>query len=195
MRAWLKHLRPTTFDDLIAIYALCRPGAQDYISTFIRRKNGKEEINYDIPCMEKFLKETYGVTIYQEQIILLSRQLAYFNREESHILTDALGKKNKDIIDELKPKFIEGGKKNGHDPRILEKIWIDWNNYVCRLSTKSQAVSYTMIAYQTAYLKANYPYEYMTTLLECRKNNKIEYDLLLEECMRMKLYRVFKDYF
>jgi DNA polymerase-3 subunit alpha len=105
-----------------------------------------------------------------------------------------LGKKNKDIIDELKPKFIEGGKKNGHDPRILEKIWIDWNNYVCRLSTKSQAVSYTMIAYQTAYLKANYPYEYMTALLGSRKDNKVEYDLLLEECMRMKLYRVFKDY-
>ena len=195
MRAWLKHLCPTTFDDLMAIYALCRPGTQDYISTFIRRKNGNEEINYDIPCMENFLKETYGVTIYQEQIILLSRQLADFNREESHILTDALGKKNKDIIDELKPKFIEGGKKNGHDPRILEKIWIDWNNYVCRLSTKSQAVSYTMIAYQSAYLKAHFPYEYMTALLGSRKDNKVEYDLLLEECMRMKLYRVFKDYF
>jgi DNA polymerase-3 subunit alpha len=144
--------------------------------------------------MEKFLKETYGVTIYQEQIILLSRQLAYFNREESHILTDALGKKNKDIIDELKPKFIEGGKKNGHDPRILEKIWSDWERIGLFTISKSHAVCYTLLAYQTAFLKANYPYEYMTALLESRKNNEIEYDLISEECMRMKLYRVFKDY-
>lgn len=195
MRAWLKHLRPTTFDDLIAIYALCRPGAQDYISTFIRRKNGKEEINYDIPCMEKFLKETYGVTIYQEQIMLLSRQLADFSREESYILQDAMGKIKWDIIDALEQKFIKGGKKNGHDPKVLKKIWSFWKGFGRYTLMKSHAVSYTMIAYQTAYLKANYPFEYMTTLLESRKDNKVEYDLLLEECMRMKLYRVFKDYF
>ena len=194
MRAWLKHLRPTNFGDLMAIYALCRPGAQDYISTYLRRKNGKEEINYDIPCMEKYLKETYGVTIYQEQIMLISRQLADFSREESYILRDAMGWKKGHIIELLKPKFIEGGRKNGHDPKALEEIWTHWVDFGCYAFMKSHAVSNTMIAYQTAYLKANFPYEYMTALLESRKDNKVEYDLLLEECRRMKLYKVFKDY-
>ena len=160
----------------------------------ISQKNGKEEIEYDIPCMEKYLKDTYGLTIYQEQIMLLSRQLADFSREESYILRDAMGKKKSHIIELLKPKFIEGGKKNGHNPKVLEKIWSDWESYGCYAFMKAHAVSYTKIAYQTAYLKANFPYEYMTALLESRKGNEVEYDLLLEECMRMKLYRVFKDY-
>ena len=194
LRAYLKYLRPTCFNDLVALYALYFPGIKDYIPSFITRKNGKEDIKYDIPCMEKYLKESHGMTIYQEQIMLLSRQLADFNREESHILRYALDKRRQDIIDGLKPKFIEGGKKNGHDPKVLEKIWTDWNNYGWRFSMKSHAVSYTMIAYQTAYLKANYPYEYMTALLESRKGNEVEYDILTEECRRMKLYRVFKDY-
>ena len=194
MRTYLKHLRPTCFNDLVALYALYFPGIKDYIPSFITRKNGKEDIKYDIPCMEKYLKESHGMTIYQEQIMLLSRQLADFNREESHILRYALDKRRQDIIDGLKPKFIEGGKKNGHDPKVLEKIWTDWNNYGWRFSMKSHAVSYTMIAYQTAYLKAHYPYEYMTALLESRKGNEVEYDILTEECMRMKLYLVFKDY-
>ena len=126
--------------------------------------------------------------------MLLSRQLADFSREESYILRDAMGKKKSHIIELLKPKFIEGGKKNGHNPKVLEKIWSDWESYGCYAFMKAHAVSYTKIAYQTAYLKANFPYEYMTALLESRKGNEVEYDLLLEECMRMKLYRVFKDY-
>ncbi len=194
LRTYLKHLHPTTIDDLVALFALYRPGPMDYIPSFIARKNGKEKIKYDIPCMEKYLKDTYGLTIYQEQIMLLSRQLADFSREESYILRDAMGKKKSHIIELLKPKFIEGGKKNGHNPKVLEKIWSDWESYGCYAFMKAHAVSYTKIAYQTAYLKANFPYEYMTALLENRKGNEVEYDLLLEECMRMKLYRVFKDY-
>ena len=194
MRAWLKYLHPTCFNDLIALYALSFPGLQDYIPLFNARKNGQDEIKYDIPCMEKYLEETYGMVVYQEQIMLLSRQLADFNREESQILRNAMGKRKKNIIDYLKPKFIEGGKKNDHDPRILEKIWSDWERIGLFTISKSHAVCYTLLAYQTAFLKANYPYEYMTALLESRKNNEIEYDLISEECMRMKLYRVFKDY-
>ena len=194
LRTYLKHLHSKTFNDLVALYALYRPGPMDYIPSFIARKNGKEEINYDIPCMEKYLKDTYGLTIYQEQIMLLSRQLADFSREESYTLRDAMTKKKSHIIELMKPKFIEGGRKNGHDPKVLEKIWTDWENFGCYAFMKSHAVSYTKIAYQTAYLKANYPYEYMTVLRESRKDNKVEYDLLLEECRRMKLYRVFKDY-
>lgn len=194
LRAWFKYLRPTFFNDLVALYVLCLPGTQEYIPSFIARKNGKEEINYAIPCMENYLKETYGLTIYQEQIMLLSRQLANFSREDSYKLQNGMGKRKKFIIDGLKPKFIEGGKKNGLDPKVLEKIWTDWENYGSYAFMKSHAVAYTMIAYQTAYLKANYPYEYMTALLESRKGNEVEYDLLLEECRRMKLYLVFKDY-
>ena len=193
LRTHLKHLHPTTIDDLVALFALYRPGSWDYIPLFINKKNGKEEIEYDIPCMEKYLKDTYGLTIYQEQIMLLSRQLADFSREESYILRDAMGKKKKHIIELLKPKFIEGGKKNGHNPMVLEKIWSDWESFGCYAFMKAHAVSYTKIAYQTAYLKAYFPYEYMTALLESRKENEVEYNLLLEECMRMKLYKIFKD--
>ncbi len=194
MRRYLKYLRPTCFNDLVALYAFYFPGIKEYIPSFITKKNGKEEVKYDIPCMEKYLKETYGMTIYQEQIMLLSRQLADFNREESHILRLALDKRKLDIFDGLKPKFMEGGKKNGHDPEVLDKTWTDWMNYGWRFTMKSHAVSYTTIAYQTAYLKANFPYEYMTALLESRKGNEVEYDILKEECMRMRLYKVFKDY-
>ena len=194
LRTYLKHLHPTTIDDLVALFALYRPGSMDYIPSFIARKNGKETIKYDILYMEKYLKETYGMTIYQEQIMLLSRQLADFNREESYMLQDAMGKKKGHIIELLKPKFIEGGRKNGHDPGALEKIWTDWESFDFYPFMKAHAVSYTKIAYQTAYLKANFPYEYMTALLDSRKDNKVEYDLLLEECNRMKLYLVFKDY-
>lgn len=194
LRTYLKHLHSITFDDLVALFALYRPGPMNYIPSFIARKNGKEEIEYDIPCMEKYLKDTYGLIIYQEQMMLLSRQLADFSREESHILRDAMAKKKSHIIEQMKPKFIEGGRKNGHDPQVLEMIWTNWYDFGHYAFMKSHAVSYTLIAYQTAYLKANYPYEYMTALLESRKNNEVEYDLLLEECMRMKLYRVFKDY-
>lgn len=193
MRKWLRYLHPTTFDDLVALDALYRPGPMDYIPVFVSRKNGKEKITYDIPCMEKYLKDTYGVTVYQEQIMLLSRLLADFTREESDILRKAMGKRKKDIIDVLKPQFIERGKKNGHNPRILEKIWKDWEHFGCYAFNKSHAVCYTWIAYQTAYLKANYPVEYMAAIMESRKSQKSELNILIKECKRMGVCLVSSD--
>jgi DNA polymerase-3 subunit alpha len=193
MRKWLRYLQPTTFDDLVTLDALYRPGPMDYIPVFVSRKNGKEKITYDIPCMEKYLKDTYGVTVYQEQIMLLSRLLADFTREESDILRKAMGKRKKDIIDVLKPQFIERGKKNGHNPRILEKIWKDWEHFGCYAFNKSHAVCYTWIAYQTAYLKANYPVEYMAAIMESRKSQKSELNILIKECKRMGLCLVSSD--
>ena len=193
IKAYLSYLKPTKFDDLAALYALYRPGPWDYIPQLIRRKHGEEPITYDIPIMKKYLKETYGLIIYQEQIMLLSRQLADFSQEESYKLQDAMGKMKKGIIDEMKQLFIDRGKKKGHNPVILNKIWTDWENMKWYIFLKAHAVSYTMIAYQSAYLKANYPYEYMTALLKSRNNEKLEYERLLEECMRMKLYKIFKD--
>lgn len=187
MRKWLRYLQPTVFDDLVALNALYRPGPMDYIPAFVSRKNGRDKITYDIPCMEKYLKDTYGVTVYQEQIMLLSRLLADFTREESDILRKTVGKRKKDIIDVLKPQFIERGKKNGHNPRILEKIWKDWEHFGCYAFNKSHAVCYTWISYQTAYLKANYPVEYMTAMMESRKGQKSELNYLKKECKRMGL--------
>ena len=152
MQKYLRELRPTVFEDLIAMNALYRPGPMDYIPSFIARKNGKEEIKYDIPCMEKYLKDTYGITVYQEQVMLLSRQLANFTRGESDALRKAMGKKKKAIVDAMKPKFIEGGKKNGHDPKVLEKIWADWEKFASYAFNKSHATCYSWVAYQTAYL-------------------------------------------
>ena len=142
MQKYLRELKPTVFEDLIAMNALYRPGPMDYIPSFIARKNGKEEIKYDIPCMEKYLKDTYGITVYQEQVMLLSRQLANFTRGESDALRKAMGKKKKDIVDAMKPKFIEGGKKNGHDPKVLEKIWADWEKFASYAFNKSHATCY-----------------------------------------------------
>ena len=161
MQKYLRELKPTVFEDLIAMNALYRPGPMDYIPQFIRRKNGQEEIKYDIPCMEKYLKDTYGITVYQEQVMLLSRQLANFTRGESDALRKAMGKKKKDIVDKMKPKFIEGGKANGHDPKVLEKIWADWEKFASYAFNKSHATCYSWVAYQTAYLKAHYPAEFM----------------------------------
>lgn len=195
IKAYLRYLHSVTFDDLVALYALYRSGAMDYIPSFIERKEGRGKIRYEIPCMEKYLKETYGLTIYQEQIMHLSRQLADFSQVEGYKLQDAMGKMKKKDFDSMKLKFTEGGIKNGHDPVILEKIWTEWENMKWYAYMKAHAVSYTMIAYQTAYLKANYPYEYMTALLKSRMNDKLEYEILLDECNRMKLYEVFKDYY
>ena len=161
MQKYLRELKPTVFEDLIAMNALYRPGPMDYIPSFIARKNGKEPITYDIPCMEKYLKDTYGITVYQEQVMLLSRQLANFTRGESDALRKAMGKKKKDIVDKMKPKFIEGGQKNGHDPKVLEKIWGDWEKFASYAFNKSHATCYSWVAYQTAYLKAHYPAEFM----------------------------------
>ncbi len=149
MQKYLRELKPSVFEDLIAMNALYRPGPMDYIPSFIARKNGKEEIKYDIPCMEKYLKDTYGITVYQEQVMLLSRQLANFTRGESDALRKAMGKKKKAIVDAMKPKFIEGGKKNGHDPKVLEKIWSDWEKFASYAFNKSHATCYSWVAYQT----------------------------------------------
>ena len=182
MQKYLRELLPTTFEDIIAMNALYRPGPMDYIPSFIARKNGREEIKYDIPCMEKYLKDTYGITVYQEQVMLLSRQLANFTRGESDALRKAMGKKKKAIVDAMKPKFIEGGKKNGHDPKVLEKIWADWEKFASYAFNKSHATCYSWVAYQTAYLKANYPSEYMAATMSRNISNITELSKLMDEC-------------
>ena len=185
MQKYLRELHPTVFEDLIAMNALYRPGPMDYIPSFIARKNGREEIKYDIPCMEKYLKDTYGITVYQEQVMLLSRQLADFTRGESDALRKAMGKKKKDIVDAMKPKFIEGGKKNGHNPDTLEKIWADWEKFASYAFNKSHAACYSWVAYQTAYLKANYPAEFMAAIMSRRRDQITEITKLMDECKAM----------
>ena len=187
MQKYLRELHPTVFEDLIAMNALYRPGPMDYIPSFIARKNGREDITYDIPCMEKYLKDTYGITVYQEQVMLLSRQLADFTRGESDALRKAMGKKKKDIVDAMKPKFIEGGKKNGHDPKVLEKIWADWEKFASYAFNKSHAACYSWVAYQTAYLKANYPAEFMAAIMTRRRDQITEITKLMDECKQMKI--------
>ena len=187
MQKYLRELHPTVFEDLIAMNALYRPGPMDYIPAFIARKNGKQEITYDIPCMEKYLKDTYGITVYQEQVMLLSRQLADFTRGESDALRKAMGKKKKDIVDKMKPQFIAGGKKNGHDQAVLEKIWGDWEKFASYAFNKSHAACYSWVAYQTAYLKAHYPAEFMAALLTRRRNEIKEITKLMEECHSLRL--------
>ena len=185
MQKYLRELRPTVFEDLIAMNALYRPGPMDYIPSFIARKNGKEPITYDIPCMEKYLKDTYGITVYQEQVMLLSRQLADFTRGESDDLRKAMGKKKKAIVDAMKPKFIEGGKKNGHDPKVLEKIWGDWEKFASYAFNKSHATCYSWVAYQTAYLKAHYPAEFMAGNMSRCLNDITKITKLMSECQAM----------
>ena len=185
MQKYLRELQPTVFEDIIAMNALYRPGPMDYIPSFIARKNGREEIKYDIPCMEKYLKDTYGITVYQEQVMLLSRQLADFTRGESDALRKAMGKKKKAIVDAMKPKFIEGGKKNGHDPAVLEKIWGDWEKFASYAFNKSHATCYSWVAYQTAYLKAHHPAEYMAAVMSRNLDNITEITKLMDECKAM----------
>ena len=187
MQKYLRELRPTVFEDLIAMNALYRPGPMDYIPSFIARKNGKEPITYDIPCMEKYLKDTYGITVYQEQVMLLSRQLADFTRGESDALRKAMGKKKKAIVDAMKPKFIEGGKKNGHDPKVLEKIWGDWEKFASYAFNKSHATCYSWVAYQTAYLKAHYPAEFMAGNMSRCLNDITKITKLMSECQAMNI--------
>ena len=185
MQKYLRELKPTVFEDLIAMNALYRPGPMGYIPQFIRRKHGDEPITYDIPIMEKYLKDTYGITVYQEQVMLLSRQLADFTRGESDALRKAMGKKKKDIVDAMKPKFIEGGKKNGHDPAVLDKIWSDWEAFASYAFNKSHAACYSWVAYQTAYLKANYPAEFMAAIMSRRRDQITEITKLMDECKAM----------
>jgi DNA polymerase-3 subunit alpha len=185
MQKYLRELKPTVFEDLIAMNALYRPGPMGYIPQFIRRKHGEEPITYDIPVMEKYLKDTYGITVYQEQVMLLSRLLADFTRGESDALRKAMGKKKKDIVDAMKPKFIEGGKKNGHDPKVLDKIWSDWEAFASYAFNKSHAACYSWVAYQTAYLKANYPAEFMAAIMSRRRDQITEITKLMDECKAM----------
>lgn len=185
MQKYLRELKPTVFEDLIAMNALYRPGPMGYIPQFIRRKHGEEPITYDIPVMEKYLKDTYGITVYQEQVMLLSRLLADFTRGESDALRKAMGKKKKDIVDAMKPKFIEGGKKNGHDPKVLEKIWSDWEAFALYAFNKSHAACYSWVAFQTAYLKANYPAEFMAAIMSRRRDQISEITKLMDECKAM----------
>lgn len=187
MQKYLRELKPTVFEDLIAMNALYRPGPMDYIPSFIARKNGKEKITYDIPCMEKYLKDTYGITVYQEQVMLLSRQLASFTRGESDALRKAMGKKKKAIVDAMKPKFIKQGTANGYDPKVLDKIWGDWEKFASYAFNKSHATCYSWVAYQTAYLKAHYPAEFMAALMTRRRSDIKEITKLMEECRALNI--------
>ena len=187
MQKYLRELHPTVFEDLIAMNALYRPGPMDYIPDFIKRKHDPSLVKYDIPCMEKYLKDTYGITVYQEQVMLLSRQLANFTRGESDALRKAMGKKKKDIVDKMKPKFIKQGQENGHDPQILEKIWSDWEKFASYAFNKSHATCYSWVAYQTAYMKAHYPAEYMAALMTRRFSQITEITKLMEECKALKI--------
>ena len=187
MQKYLRELQPTTFEDLIAMNALYRPGPMDYIPDFIDRKQGRKPVKYDIPCMEKYLKDTYGITVYQEQVMLLSRQLANFTRGESDTLRKAMGKKLKDKLDHMKPQFINQGTSNGHDPKILEKIWGDWEKFASYAFNKSHATCYSWVAFQTAWLKANFPAEFMAADLSRNLDNITEITKLMSECKSMHL--------
>jgi len=187
MQKHLKALKPTEFADLIAMNALYRPGPMDYIPLFIQRKHGEEIIAYDLPEMEEFLKETYGVTVYQEQVMLLSQKLANFTKGEADKLRKGMGKKILSILNELKPKFIEGGISNGHPEEILEKIWADWEKFAAYAFNKSHSTCYAYIAYQTAYLKAHYPAEFMAACLSSNMNDIKQISFFMEACKRSGL--------
>ena len=182
MQKYLRELKPTVIGDLIAMNALYRPGPMDYIPQFIKRKQGIEPVSYDIPVMEKYLKDTYGVTVYQEQVMLLSRLLANFTRGESDKLRKAMGKKQMDVLASLQDKFMEGGKANGHDPKVLNKIWEDWKKFASYAFNKSHAACYSWVAYQTGYLKAHYPAEFMAANLTVHKDDIKEVTKLMDEC-------------
>jgi DNA polymerase-3 subunit alpha len=185
MQKYLRLLKPDRFEDLIAMNALYRPGPMDYIPDFIDRKNGVKAIEFDLEGMDEYLAETYGITVYQEQVMLLSQKLAGFTKGEADMLRKAMGKKQKAVIDKMKPKFLEGASERGHDAKICEKIWADWEKFAQYAFNKSHATCYSVVAYQTAYLKANYPAEYMASSLTHVMNNTVKLSLFMEECKRM----------
>lgn len=185
MQKYLRELQPTVFEDLIAMNALYRPGPMDYIPDFIARKKDPTKIKYDIPCMEKYLKDTYGITVYQEQVMLLSRQLANFTRGQSDTLRKAMGKKMIDKMNELEALFYEGGVKNGHDQKVLQKIWEDWKKFASYAFNKSHATCYSWVAYQTAYLKAHYPAEFMAGVMSRSLDNIADITKFMDECRAM----------
>ena len=187
MQKYLKDLKPTVFADLIAMNALYRPGPLEYIPSFVDRKNGNEEIAYDLPAMEEYLEETYGITVYQEQVMLLSQKLAGFSKGDADVLRKAMGKKIFALLQKLKPQFINGGKANGHPEEVLEKIWKDWEAFAAYAFNKSHSTCYAWIGYQTAYLKAHYPAEYMAAVLSNNMNDIKQVTFFMEECRRMGL--------
>jgi len=187
MQKHMKNLKPTVFDDLIAMNALYRPGPMEYIPSFIARKHGEEEITYDLPEMEEYLQETYGITVYQEQVMLLSQKLAGFSKGDADVLRKAMGKKIFALLEKLKPQFLDGGEKNGHPRDVLEKIWKDWEAFASYAFNKSHSTCYAYIAYQTAYLKAHYPAEYMAAVLSNNMNDIKQVTFFMEECKRMGL--------
>ncbi len=184
MQKHMRSLKPTVFEDLIAMNALYRPGPMEYIPSFIRRKHGDEEIEYDLPAMEEYLAETYGITVYQEQVMLLSQKLADFTKGEADVLRKAMGKKQITVLDKMKPKFVEQAIANGHDAKKLEKIWTDWEAFASYAFNKSHSTCYAWIAYQTAYLKAHYPAEYMAAVLSNNMNDIKSVSFFMEECKR-----------
>ena len=187
MQKYMKDLKPTVFGDLIAMNALYRPGPLEYIPSFVRRKNGEEEIKYDLDACEEYLGETYGITVYQEQVMLLSQSLAGFTKGEADVLRKAMGKKQKEVLDKMKPKFVEQASAKGHDAKVLEKIWKDWEAFASYAFNKSHSTCYAWIAYQTAYLKAHYPAEYMAAVLSNNMNDIKQVSFFMEECKRMGL--------
>ena len=185
MQKYLKELMPSAFEDLIAMNALYRPGPLEYIPNFIARKHGREPIEYDLPAMEEYLSETYGITVYQEQVMLLSQKLAGFTKGEADVLRKAMGKKKRDLIDQLFPKFLEGGISMGHPEQILQKIWKDWEAFASYAFNKSHSTCYAFIAFQTAYLKAHFPAAFMASVLTHNKNDISKVTFFLRECKRM----------
>jgi DNA polymerase-3 subunit alpha len=187
MQKHLRHLKPDKFEDLIAMNALYRPGPMEYIPAFINRKHGREPIKYDLPEMEEFLSETYGITVYQEQVMLLSQKLAGFSKGDADVLRKAMGKKQKAVLDKMKDRFIDGCKQNGHPAEICEKIWTDWEAFAQYAFKKSHSTCYSLVAYQTAYLKANFPAEYMAAVLTHSQNHLENVTFFIEECRSLGL--------
>ena len=187
MQKYMKELKPTVFADLIAMNALYRPGPMEYIPSFVKRKHGIEPITYDIDACEEYLAETYGITVYQEQVMLLSQKLAGFSKGDADVLRKAMGKKQKAVLDKMKPKFIDQAAEKGHNPKVLEKIWTDWEAFASYAFNKSHSTCYAWVAYQTAYLKAHYPAEYMAAVLSNNMNDIKQVTFFMEECRRMGL--------
>jgi DNA polymerase-3 subunit alpha len=185
MQKYLRQLKPDKFEDLIAMNALYRPGPMEYIPLFVNRKHGREPIKYDLPEMQEFLGETYGITVYQEQVMLLSQKLASFSKGDADVLRKAMGKKQKSVLDKMKDKFIEGCRKNGHPQPVCEKIWTDWEAFAQYAFNKSHSTCYSLIAYHTAYLKANFSAEYMAAVLTHSQSNLENVTFFIEECRNM----------
>lgn len=184
MQSYLRGLKPDKFEDLIAMNALYRPGPMEYIPAFIARKHGREPIKYDLPEMEEYLKDTYGITVYQEQVMLLSQKLANFSKGDADVLRKAMGKKQKEVLDKMKDKFIGGCKANGHDEQVAEKVWKDWEAFAQYAFNKSHSTCYSLVAYHTAYLKANFPAEYMAAILTHSQSNLDNVTYFIEDCRK-----------